>query len=203
MWKRIFPRTTKEIIFKNTSNNCSFYVLLYIFYHKYNTVISVQSLKVSLWNGYKKFLPTYKEAILKTWKRQGKKSLCDKIKSNTLTIETAIMSDAYYITDLDIWIFSMETKIQICLFSKLRLRSLNDKWEWLIMGNKYNDLHYFIRSPSLQGPNKIPGYSLIKDSLAIGSLGEFQTIVQNTISGRNAEENGSIETLQYYLENVE
>lgn len=203
MWKRIFPKTTKEIIFKNTSNNCSFYVLLYIFFHKYNTQVSVQSLKISLWNGYKKFLPKYKDTILKIWKKQGKKSLCDKIKTNNLTIESAIMSDAYYITDLDIWIFSIETKTQICLFSKLKLQSINENIEWLIMGNKYNDLHYFIRSPSFKGANSIPAYNLIKEPFSIGSLGEFQTIVQNTISGRTSDNPGSIQTLQSYFENLE
>jgi len=203
MWKRIFPKTTKEIIFKNTSTNCSFYVLLYIFFHKYKTAISIQSLKVSLWNGYKQYLPKYKDAILKIWKNQGKKMLCDKIKSNHLTIETAIMSDAYYITNLDIWIFSLIAKTQICLFSKLKLKTLNENWEWLIMGNKYNDMHYFIRSPVFQGPNKIPAYNLIRDPFAISSLGEFQTIVQNTISGRSVEETGSIQSLESYLENFQ
>ena len=113
------------------------------------------------------------------------------------------MSDLYYLTDLDIWIFAKEAKLQICLFSKLKLKSLNDTMEWLIMGNQYNQPHYFIRSPSLQGPNKIPGYNLIKDSFNIGALGEFQTIVQNTISGRISENNNNIQSINTYLENIE
>jgi hypothetical protein len=200
LWKKIFPKKTKEIVFKNVSNNCTFYPLSYIFQDKYKEVISIQSVKVSIWNGYKAYYPRYKDHILKIWKKQGKKNIVASIMSGSYTIETAIMSEEYYLTDLDIWMFSENAKIQICLFSKNGLKWLGEDVEWLIMGKSYRENHYFIRSPPVgQVPNKLPAYHLIYPSFGIGELGEFETIVQNAIAGKTKEYNKNIQTVATYL----
>ena len=201
MWKRIFPKKTKEIIFKNTSTNCSFYPLIYIFQDKYKTPISVQSIKLAIWNGYKEFVPKYKEKILKILKNQGKKSIVAKIQSGAFTMETAIMSEEYYVTDLDIWIFAKKSKLQICLFSRNKLKGLNSNLEWIILEQNFRENHYFIRSPPIGNVvNKVPSYNVIMPSYGLGELGEFENIVQSAISGRNRELTTNVETLNRYLE---
>ena len=200
LWKKIFPKKTKEIVFKNVSNNCTFYPLSYIFQDKYKEVISIQSVKVAIWNGYKSYYPKYKEQILKIWKKQGKKNIVANIQKGLYTIETAILSEEYYLTDLDIWVFSENSKIQLCLFSKNGLKWIDDDTEWLIMGKSYRENHYFIRSPPIgQIPNKLPAYNLIYPSFGIGELGEFETMVQNAISGKNKEYDKNIMNLSTYF----
>ena len=200
LWKKIFPKKTKEIVFKNVSNNCTFYPLSYIFQDKYKEVISIQSVKVAIWNGYKTYYPKYKDQILKIWKKQGKKTIVANILKGLYTIETAILSEEYYLTDLDIWVFSENSKIQLCLFSKNGLKWIDDDIEWLIMGKSYRENHYFIRSPPIgQIPNKLPAYNLIYPSFGIGELGEFETMVQNAVSGKSKEYDKNIQNLPAYL----
>ena len=106
LWKRVFSdRKYKEIVFKNTTTNCSFYVLIYIFQKRYNMPISVLDLKKILFKEYNKYLADYKRQILKVLRIQGKKDIAAKIEKNIVTFETAIMSEEYYLTDLDIWLF--------------------------------------------------------------------------------------------------
>jgi hypothetical protein len=202
MWKKIFPKKSKEIVFKNTSNNCSFYVLIYIFQDKYKTSISVQSIKLAIWNGYKEFYQKYKEKILMLLRKQGKKNIVTKITSGKYSLESAIMSEDYYLTDLDIWMFSKNSKIQICLFSKNKLKGLDENLEWLIMGQSFREHHYFIRSPVIAGINKVPSYNLITPSYTLSELGEFENLVQASISGINRELYSNTQNINSFLEHI-
>jgi hypothetical protein len=206
MWKRLFPKKAKEIVFKNTSTNCSFYVLLYAFQDRYNTEVSVQSIKLAIWNGYKEFYPRYKEKILEILKRQGKKDIVTKIRGNKnnltqYSLESVIMSDEYYLTDLDIWAFAKNAKMQICLFSKNKLKGISETLEWLIMGTNYREKHYFIRSPVVI-PNKPASYNLVMPTYTLGELGEFENIVQSAVSGRNKSLAENIQSFSSYLEKL-
>jgi hypothetical protein len=202
IWKRIFPKETKEIIFKNTSTSCTFYILIYMFQDKYQKSISVQSVKTTLWNGYSTYYMKYKDTILKVLKNQGKHKIVHKIMAGEYSLETVIMSEEYYITDLDIWIFNEAAKIQACLFSRTKLRGLNASLEWLLIGNKYKEKHYFIRSPALSTLNTPLSYHLISKNFLLNELLEFENIVQNAISGQVNTYENNIQSLTKYLDNV-
>ena len=182
-WKRLFPDKSKEIVFKNTSHECSFYILLYIFQDKYREPVSIQSVKIALWNGYKEFYQKYKEKILKVLKKQGKLDIVQKIKSDKYTLETAIMSNEYYITDLDIWVFAHSYKIQVCMFSSFKLKTLNETLEWLVVGKLYKEKHYFIRVPTNTVANKVASYNLITPAFALGELPNFENKLQTILTG--------------------
>jgi hypothetical protein len=200
IWKRIFPKKAKEIVFKNTSPQCSFYVLIAMFQDKYKEPLSVLSIKEALWGEYNKYYNKYSDRILELLKKQGKRTIVGKIQDRSMNLETAIMSTDYYITDLDIWMFAQHAKIQTCIFNRNLLKGLNEDLEWLILGKAYNEKHYFIRSPPLAGPNKIPSYHLISGSYSLGELREFETIVQNAVSGRSTEYTQNVETIQSFLD---
>lgn len=202
MWKRMFPDKTREVVFKNNSNNCTFYILIYIFQDKYNVPISVQKIKETLALGYKKLLATYKTEIYKVLRKQGKKNIMDTVEKKGAELDAIILSEEYYLTDLDVWVFALEAKIQVCLFSKNKLKGLNENLEWLILNKQYNEKHYFIRSPPLFGPNKSGAYNLITPAYSLAELPTFENTVQNIVSGKNKEEMPHIQSLQQYLENV-
>lgn len=200
MWKRIFPTNAKEIVFKNTTANCSYYVLFAIFANKYGEVtISVQDIKRVIWDGYSQFYSIHKNVILDILKQQGKFNIVKKIKNGSITFENMIMSDEYYVTDLDIWVFSIKTKIQVCLFNRNMLKGLDDTLEWIMMNNMYGDKTFFIRSPSIKYSNEIPSYNLVTPSFNISELKEFENIMQSAISGRNTEYSKNLQTLEEYL----
>jgi len=201
MWKRLLPKKSKEVVFKNTSGNCSFMILVYIFQDKYKEVLSVRELKSSLWNGYSEILKEHKTKILNILEKEGKKKIVAEIKTGNSDLETAIVSDSYYLTDLDIWIFALKTNIQICLFSKNMLKGIDESLEWIIFGNKYSEPHYFIRSPTINA-NRIPNYNLVVPSYKISELGDFEGIVQNAVSGRNKNYSKNIQSLNNFLSHI-
>jgi hypothetical protein len=201
LWKKIFPKKSKEIIFKNTNNNCTFYPLIYIFQNKYREQISIQSIKISIVNGYKEYMKKYESRILSILKKQGKKNIVSNIEKGKYTLETVIMSEEYYLTDLDIWVFSQIAKIQICLFSRNGLKGINENIEWKMLNQLYRENHYFIRSPTTILYNKPSSYNVITPSYGLGELKEFETMVQNAISGKTKEYDVNIESLNRYLEN--
>lgn len=186
IWKRIFPESVKEIIFKNNPIY-SFYVLVYIYQDKYKEAVRVSDIKRKIWEGYCKLFPKYREQIfLILEKRQGKKTMVrhlKKIKTDEEIcneLKDKIMDDDFYLTDLDILIFANIAKIQICLFSREGLKSLMfDGLEWIIINEKYNEKHYFIRSAPISGENK-GSYHLINTPYSIGQLDEFSIAYQNT-----------------------
>ena len=139
---------------------------------------------------------------MKVLKNQGKHKIVHKIMTGEYSLETVIMSEEYYITDLDIWIFTEAAKIQACLFSRTKLRGLNASLEWLLLGKKYREKHYFIRSPAISTLNSPLSYHLISKNFLLNELLEFENIVQNAISGRLIEYKDNIQTLSEYLDNV-
>jgi hypothetical protein len=199
MWKRIFPKNAKEMEFKNTSANCSFAILIYIFQTKYNKEITVKNIRRSLSVKYTELFKKNESRILEIWKKSGKLRIVNLIKEKKASVETVIMSDEYYLTDLDIWIFSVISQLQICIFNRNLLKGLNEKLEWLITNNRYEDPHFFIRSPALKGSNVIPSYNLVVPTYKINELKEFEPIVQNAISGRNVEYRQNVQSIVEFL----
>jgi len=111
------------------------------------------------------------------------------------------MSEEYYITDLDIWIFLEVAKIQGCLFSRTKLRGINASLEWLLVGKKYREKHYFIRSPAIS-VNQPLSYHIMSKNYYLNEVTEFENIVQNAISGRLSEYRDNIMPLNEYLETL-
>jgi len=208
MWKRIFPKTTKEMKFKNTSHHCSFYVLIAIFQMENAIPISVMSVKTALSEAYKPYMEKYKRSILKMLRIQGKTAIVSGIEKGQYTLETAIMSPEYYISDLDVLIFAKYADIQICLFTGNGLRSINKpSLQWYISGKNYGKKHYFVRSPTLTGSNRIGEYHLINRAFTLNELGEFEKNVQNAISGLCSETDAlcsseCIESIESILQKV-
>ena len=156
-------------------------------------------------NYYKEIYPKYKDKILNILKKQGKIDIVQKIRNDKYNLETAIMSNEYYITDLDIWVFAQSAKIQVCLFSSFNLKSLDETVEWLIMGKQYKDKHYFIRSPVNMMANKISSYNLITPAFGLGELPDFENKLQRILTGNKndtRESERNIQTLQKFIERL-
>jgi hypothetical protein len=192
-WKNVFPKNCKEIMFTN-SNRCSFYVLIYILQEKTKKLLSVEDLKRTLWNVYKKYIDNdkYKLKIEDILYKQGKRDIIKNIKSNVVTFETIIMSESYYLTDLDIWIFANEYNLPIILFSTNPFKQMVSGVNWLVMGGLDNYItndFYFIRTPHEVEPNIPPKYNLIKPKLKLSELKGFDTMLSAAFNGTEYTEN--------------
>ena len=82
IWKRSFPKTALEIVYKNTVS-CSFFVLIAILKQHTGITHSILQIKEKLWNGYSRILEKkpdeYLEKIVGVLRRQGKKALMEPV----------------------------------------------------------------------------------------------------------------------------
>ena len=205
MWKRIFPKPTREVVF-HTTPYCSFYMMIYIIENvtkarkgKTNVNLTVSNIKSVLWGAYKEYLDKEEdnyakiESILKT---QGKRKLF----SGNSTLEQIIASEGYFLSDLDIWVIATKLRLPIILFSSTALKSLMDptvKIDWLLMGgtNIQKDKYFFVRSPS-----NVMEYQLVipPTELTNPNLNEFYSLVQKSIV--EGKKSHNVKDLQQYLE---
>jgi hypothetical protein len=146
-WRTKFPKDTKEYVLDSTKY-CSYYVLLHILQKKYKTFLSIQNIKLSLWNAYEPYMQDHSKRIYDVLAKQGKQSMMERVRTNAVTFQDLIMSEEYYISTLDIWAFASKLNIPILLFSSTKLHDLKLDAQWLILGGNPSDDFYFIRSPS-------------------------------------------------------
>ena len=198
MWKRIFPKTVDEIVFKNTVT-CSYYAVISVLQERLKSAVSVQNVKILLWQGYNQLMETYSGKIMNILKLQGKKDMVERISSKKMDLETAIFSEEYYITDLDLWVLAKTAQLPIVLFSSTKLNQLSPSIEWILLGGKtmYENLH-FIRSPAQIVADTPPEYHLITEAFPFSELKEFRVIMEQAIAGSDYNQN--IQSLDSYLQ---
>jgi hypothetical protein len=205
MWKRIFPKPTREVVFHATPY-CSFYMMIYIIENvtkarkgKTNVNLTVSNIKSVLWGAYKEYLDKETENYAKIesiLKMQGKRKLF----SGNSTLEQIIASEGYFLSDLDIWVIATKLRLPIVLFSSTALKSLMDptvKIDWLLMGgtNIQKDKYFFVRSPS----NSMEYQMVIPPAeLTNPNLNEFYGAVQKSIV--EGKKSLNVKDLQQYLD---
>ena len=192
MWKRSFPKNTEEHIFMES--NCSFYPIIWIFQQKWKQSLSIQNIKAYLWNSYQPYLAT-EPKIVSILMKQGKKNLMNRVKSKEITMEIAIKSEEYYITDLDLWVLAKASKIPLILFTSTKLKTLALNIDWLLLGGLIHDKLFFIRTSPNIVDNTAPEYHLIIGSYSIRDLKEFQEVAEAAV----AEKKDNVLSLESYL----
>jgi hypothetical protein len=180
-WRVRFERSyrdAREWKFKNTIQ-CSFSVVLYILYEYKHRVATIQELKSALVKQYKHYMTKFKKAIYHILERQGKKDVIKQVRKGVYTIETAIMSDAYYITDLDTWMLAEEFDLPIVLFCTKGMGIINmitttnyRELDWIMLDRNYKkkDRFYFVKSDTTK--IDIPRSSVIIPCMTFEELGE-------------------------------
>lgn len=205
MWKRSFPTTATEIVYKD-SVACSFFVLISIL--KTHTKIdhTILQIKEKLWNGYSRIVdkqPEYLVKIVGILRRQGKKTLMDPVVNRAQTLESLIFSEEYYISDMDIWVMAQTYQLPVILFSPNGLKGFPLKLEWLKCSGRPTDKYSFVRSMiRMDKPNSVSGYHLLQPTFALSELREFYAISTQALHG-NPEYSRNIQTIEETLNNME
>jgi hypothetical protein len=160
--KPYFNTKIQELEFDNTYN-CSFKILL-IMLEKYN-IRDVNQVKILLIDEYKNLLHQYNKNILDILHSQGKTIIVKQIYENKLLLENYIISDNFYITNLDILILAKKFNVPLVMYSSTKLKENN---------NKFLTLHqytpetipsqlYFIKTPVVK-TNIMSKYRFLKDT---------------------------------------
>jgi hypothetical protein len=200
LWKRIFAnKRFNEIVFNNTPQ-CSYQVILHILQDKLKKLITIENLKVSLWNAYSNYFEKYSQKILIILKKQGKGKILENVIKNRTSFEDLLFSDSYYLTDLDIWMISDKFNLPIVLFSSTKLGGLIDTIDWLLLGSELSQPFYFIRSPQNTRSISNTGYQLISPAVKLSEVNEFYLIVQNKLRKHNEIPQENLLTISNYLE---
>jgi hypothetical protein len=194
IWRKRIPmkkdgKDIKEIYFKN-NYHCSFYVLIHILQMKLNkdlkqnTMFSVANLKTTLNAAYRPYMESYNIKIFDILKKQGKKNIINKVERGIIQFDTLIMSEEYYLTDLDIWVIANKLNLPIVIFSLDEFKTMVSDINWLVLGgNVDKDDYYFVRSPKGQKLNFPVNYSLIDTPLKLYELKGLDSIIQNANAG--------------------
>jgi len=192
-WNKMFPKNAKEWEM-NSSKKCSFFTFIYLLFKKYEKMVTIEAVKDTLIIGYKKYMERWGDKILKILKKQGKKDIIDKVISKKITLEEGILNQDYCLTNLDMWVLAIETKIPMVLFSTKPIKNLFENLNYIILyTGKTNDKYYFVRTlTEPQGKtNFIPEYNIVSTPFMLSELKGFQEL----------DPMGKM-SLEKYLENV-
>jgi hypothetical protein len=98
-----------------------------------------------------------------------------------------IMSESYYLTNLDIWLFAYEMDLPIILFATNPFKNMVPNINWLVLSKTvdtviHNKVH-FIRSPADYEMNKTPEHHLIIPMLELREIKGFDNMLRSARSG--------------------
>ena len=124
----------------------------------------VTYLKGILCKGYEKYYGTYAENIKRIFKEQGKIKLMQRMSKRRQNLCDVILSDDYYLTDLDIWLICEELNLPVILFTSKTIKGMGEI-NWLYLSSIDDDFNnkklHFIRTSSVNPSNTPVPYSLI------------------------------------------
>ena len=189
IWKRIFPDTAREIVFHDTAE-CTFVPFVSILSKKLEKPLNLQEFKHHLFTAYSNIATKTPENLGKMcsiMRKQGKSKMFELFVRNreTLTLpafEAVIMSDTYYMTDMDVWVLSTEYALPIILFNPNGLKGfVSSDVEWLKAGGNMNDEYHFVRSMIGSKMNMVYPYHLVTPTFRLSTLKELYAVVQKSI----------------------
>ena len=174
-WKSYFNSDFKEIEYNNDIT-CSYRIIMNIMTKSGITDKTIELLKMDLLKEYNKlFDMKHTNMILLILEKQGKLNAMRKIKRGDLKFEDYLLSENYYLTNLDIWLLARLYNLGIAIISRAKLIENNDYILPLVYPE--NGEYYFI-SVSRAYADKIPKYKLIVDNSNNGKL-SFSSLNKN------------------------
>jgi hypothetical protein len=161
IWRKAFPSNYLEVEYLK-SNYCTFFFLTELIQKAINLELTINDIRKALLEEYSTYLKSYKDKVLDILIFEGKKTLGDQVKAGVLPFEQFILSDSYFITNLDLWVILNKYKIPSFLISTKYLTETNYNRQSFLCYGKEGDSFIFIVSPGLRAEN-IPLYKYIED----------------------------------------
>jgi hypothetical protein len=194
-WRRVFPVGTKELVFTNNVQ-CGYTLMIDIIYRHLKQSFTIESVKFALSKKYSEYIPQHLNKIINILSAQGgKKKMMERVKTNRIRLTDLVITEEYYLTNLDIWMLASMFDLPIVLFSIRNIQNLFVDLNWIVMGGDVDtDNYYFIRTSVEK--NIITEYHLISPSYKMSALNGFQELLTNPVNQANSMNIGD------YLANV-
>ena len=115
---------------------------------------------------------------------------------NHITIENLIMSEDYFLTNLDLWALASLFNLPVLLFSSKNLENMSLNVKWIVMGgDRTRDTYFYVRASVEKGV--VPQYHLLNPPRKLSELrNNFSGMINNN---EYIDNNLDLET---YLERV-
>ena len=201
-WNNKFTPESKELIFTDKPNRCTFDVFM--------TILEIESKNTGnnyTYNDVKEvladeYISLYDDndvSIIEVLKAEGKSTMTKQLQAGQITIDNMIMSDDYYATVLDFWILARRFNVSLIFYSGTKLPE-NGKPLLVANVNRENtNKYYFIKVPGSR-PNIVPKFRLLVSGsppTALIDTTQLSTTFQSAIT-RDIPDSNVIQFLQTY-----
>lgn len=167
-WMKFFTSKSTELSLHKTVH-CSYYPIIYAHHQVYGTFMTVEEIRERLIREYGKYGQYYGK-ILKILRNQGKRDMVDSITGDRknpskYSLEEAIITQAYALTTLDLWVLAIGLRLPIIIFHQKRLKNLVETTNCLRLAEGKN--YIFVRVPTgEESTNYLPEYGIIKPAIS-------------------------------------
>jgi len=200
LWKRIFSQEdTKEIVFYD-KEECTFQPWMSILSAKWGKPVDLPEFKKHLCVAYRNMANRGSDYLLnmcKIMRNQGKSRMFESLVKQSVQLsldafadafDAIVMSDTYYMSDMDGWVLATEYALPIIVFNANGLKGFVQKdLKWLKLSGDLDESFWFIRSTIGSMPNKVYSYHLITGTYGLSDLKEFYDMVKESIRTKQME----------------
>jgi hypothetical protein len=160
LWKSCFPEDYNAIEYSK-QNFCTFNFIIDLIERKTGSKLTINKIKNELFIEYKPYLEKYTDKIVDILIIEGKKTLGDQVKAETLSFSSFLYTDNYFLTTFDMWLLVQKYKIPtIFICQKFILQTNYEKHAFVGYGNR-NENFAFIIIPGFR-PETVPVFRLVQ-----------------------------------------
>jgi hypothetical protein len=168
-WHTVFPDAAKVMVYRN-SPICSFDIMIDIIQKITGINQEVQDIKVTLLKQYEIYIAEYGKSLNVLLSNQGKAKFINMIKTERMTYETMIMSESYFLTNLDLWLLARAYNIPIVLFSSNPISNMVEGVDWIILNGQLDSEFMFIHCEGVKSTEMRDEYKVMTESYSLSKL---------------------------------
>jgi hypothetical protein len=131
-------------------------------------------------------------------RKQGKTKMFERFARSKTDLtpesfESIVISDEYYLSDMDYWVIANEHNLPIILFNPNGIKGYS-KMDWIKLAGTNTDKYHFVRSNIGSFATQIYEYNLIVPAFTLSQVKEFEEQVVESV--KNSWQNTfSLETM--------
>jgi hypothetical protein len=202
IWKRVFPDTAREWIYRSTAH-CTFQPIMRIVESVLREKWTEREIKRRLCVAYMNLFAIhsdYLKNVVAIMRFQGKSKMFERFirAKSELTpesFEAIVISDDYYLSDIDYWAIASQHNLPIILFNPNGLKGFFPKSDvkWIKLGGDLSSEFHFVRSNIGSFATQIYEYNLIVPAMSLKKLKEFETEVEESLRDKTSYNTHSLE----------
>jgi len=171
-WKTFFSAQSTEMDLHKTVK-CSYYPIIHVYHAIHGTFLTVEEIKSTLRTRYMNI--GHYEKVLKILRKQGKRDSMDNIIKRKTDLFIEIISEAYFLTPLDLWVLADHYKLPMVLFHQKKIKHLLDEVSWVLLTTVPSSKYYFVRVPTEpdSASNYLPEYTIVKPAVSAADMAEL------------------------------